>query len=147
MLETLKADLKTAMLAREKERVTLLRGLIGAIKDYEINNRGTEINDQLVTKILQKEAKKRKEAADLYSKAGDEGRASAELAEQEVIQGYLPDMASEEDIAAKVKEVIADQGADSMQQMGRVIGAVKAAFEGNADGGVIARMVKEALSS
>lgn len=146
MLDTLKADLKTAMLAREQDTVTVLRGLIGAVKDYEINNRGDEITDQVATGILQKEAKKRKEAIDLYTKADDADRANAEKAELAVIEKYLPEMASEDDIAAKVGEVIAEQGADSMQQMGQVIGTVKTAFGGNADGAVIARLVKEALS-
>lgn len=141
------ADLKTAMLSGDKALVTTLRGLKAAILNAEVaeNARETGLSEESVIAILQKEAKKRQESADLFKQGGNTEKEQAELAEKVVIEKYLPEQLSEEKIAELVDEAIADTGANSMQQMGQVIGIVKAKTGASADGSAIARIVKEKL--
>jgi uncharacterized protein YqeY len=132
-------DLKTALLAGEKERATTLRNLKSAILYAEVSKGAREqgLDDDAVIEVLAKEAKKRQESIDLYQKAGDEPRAQAEQAEKAIIEGYLPQQLSDEELSGIVSEVIAEQGASSMQDMGKVIAAVKQKTAGRADGGRI----------
>jgi len=147
--EQIEKDLKTALLARDADRVSVLRGLKSVILDAEISEgvRGTGLSDDAVTALMQKQAKQRQESADVYTNAGDSARAEKELAEKQVIELYLPEQLSEDEVAILVDETIAELGADSQQAMGRVIGAVKAKAKGAADGAVIARIAKERLSA
>jgi uncharacterized protein YqeY len=108
--------------------------------------RDTGLDDGQVQKILARESKKRQEAADLYKQGGSAERASAELAEKAIIDAYLPEQMSEEEVAKLVEEQISATGAAGMQDMGKVIGAVKAKAGSSADGGLIARLVKEKLN-
>ena len=141
------ADLKSAMLAGDKTLVTTLRGLKAAILNVEVAEgvRDQGLADDKVITLLQKEAKKRQESADLYAQGGREDSANAELTEKSVIEKYLPAQLSEDEIAALVDETIAATGAHGMQAMGQVIGAVKAKAGASADGALIARIVKEKL--
>jgi uncharacterized protein YqeY len=141
------ADLKTAMLAGEKTLVTTLRGLKSAILYVEVAEgaRDQGLPEEKVIAILQKEAKKRQESADLFKQGGNDEKHQAELTEKTVIEKYLPEAMSEEDIAKLVDDEIAATGASGMQSMGQVIGAVKAKAGSSADGSVIARIVKEKL--
>lgn len=147
--DTLTQDLKSALLARDAERATVLRGLKSVILDAEIaaGARETGLADEAIISLFQKEAKKRQESADLYIKAGDQARADKELSEKQIIEGYLPAQLSEDEIAAAVDAAIAETGADSMQAMGQVIGLVKTKTKGAADGATVARIVKEKLSA
>ena len=144
--EQIEADLKTAMLAGEKTLVTTLRGLKSAILNVEVakNARETGLPDSEITDILAKEAKKRQESADMYVTGNSPERAEAELTEKTVIEKYLPKQMNEAEIAAVIEEVTAEIGA-SPQQMGQIIGEVKARTAGAADGAIIARLVKEKL--
>lgn len=146
--ERIDADLKTAMLAGDKTLVMTLRGLKSSILNVEVaeGKRDTGLADDAIISLLQKEAKKRQESADLYNQGGNIERQQAELDEKKVIQQYLPAQLSEEEISATVEEVITETGASGMQLMGQVIGAVKAKTGASADGAVIARIVKEKLS-
>jgi uncharacterized protein YqeY len=141
-------DLKQAMLAGNKTLVTTLRGLKGAILNVEIieGSREQGLSDEKITALLAKEAKKRQESADLYVQGGSQERADAELTEKKVIEAYLPAQLSEEDIKKLVDEAVAQTGATTPQQMGQVIGVVKQKAGASADGGVIARLVKERLA-
>lgn len=141
------ADLKTAMLAGEKTLVTTLRTLKGAILNVEVDKglREQGLSDDEIIQVLTKEAKKRQESADLYVQGGSQDRADAELAEKQVIEKYLPAQLSESEISAMIDEVIGSMGDVSMQQMGQVIGAVKAKAGPTADGATIAKLVKEKL--
>lgn len=141
-------DLKQAMLAGDKTLVTTLRGLKSSILYAEVaeNKRPTGLSDEAVVSILQKEAKKRAESAELYNQGGNSERASAELAEKAVIEKYLPPQMSEAEIGVMVDSAIAQLGASDQQQMGQVIGRVKAESKGLADGATIARLVKERLN-
>lgn len=149
MLEQrLEADIKAALLAGDSIKVTTLRGLKAAILSIKVANgsRGSELPDDQIITIFSKEAKKRQESADLYVQGGNQARADAELTEKALIETYLPAQLDAAAIILIVDAVIAEQGATDMKAMGTVIASVKAKTAGAADGGVIARMVKERLS-
>ena len=141
-------DIKTAMLAGDKVLVTTLRGLKSAILNVEVaeGKREEGLGDDAIISVFQKEAKKRQESADLYQQGGNAEKQAAELEEKRVIEAYLPEQLSEEEISSIIDEVIAATGANGMQAMGQVIGAVKQKTGAAADGGTIARIVKEKLA-
>jgi uncharacterized protein len=148
MQQQIDKDLKQALLSGDKPKAETLRGLKSALLNEMIsqNARETGLSDEQIQKILARESKKRQEAADLYEQGGAPERAGAELAEKAVIDAYLPEQLSEEEVAKIVDEVIANAGSPTMQDMGRLIGAAKAKTGGQADGALIARLVKEKLS-
>jgi hypothetical protein len=147
--EKIETDLKTAMLAGEKERVTTLRGLKSSILYAEVasGKREEGLDEQTVISLMQKEAKKRQESADLYNQGGNKEKAEAELAEKLIIEAYLPEQLSEEEVSKLIDEAIVKIGEPTPQQMGQIIGAVKASSKGNADGALIAKLVKERIAS
>lgn len=144
MLQKLEDDLKTAMLARESDTVTTLRGLKSAIKNVEIDTR-KELSDEEAIAVLQKEAKKRREAIGMYEQARDADRAANEQRELDLINGYLPAQASEDEVKAIIDAAITETGATSMKEMGQVMGIVNAKLAGSADGAMVAQLVKEKL--
>ncbi len=145
--EQLDKDLKQAMLAGDKTLVTILRGLKSVILYAEVaeGKRDEGLSDEAVTQLLQKEAKKRQESADLYRQGDDETRATKEEAEKVVIEKYLPAQLDEAEIRTLVEAAIMKLGNAGPQQMGEVIGAVKQQTAGTADGATIARVAKELL--
>lgn len=146
--DTIQSDLKAAMLSGDKARASVLNMLKSVILNEEIAQgvRETGLSDEVVLSLLQKEAKKRVDAAALYTEAGDESRAAAELAESEIISRYLPRQMDDDELAAVVKEQISVIQPDGMKDMGRVIGAVKAKVGQAADGGRVAQFVKQKIS-
>ena len=146
--EQLDQDLKQAMLAGDKTLVTTLRGLKSAILYVEVEKGSREqgLSEEDITQLLTKEAKKRQESADLYRQGGNEEKAAAELAEKVVIEKYLPEQMSEAEIAQLIDLAIKELGANNPQQMGLVIGKVKAETKGAADGATIARLVQQRLA-
>lgn len=140
-------DIKTAMLAGQKDHVTILRGLKSAILYAEVAKgvRDAGLPEAEIVSLLQKEAKKRQESADLYKQGGNIEKSQAEEAEKKVIEAYLPPQLSESEIQALVDQEAEKMGEISMQQMGQLIGAVKDASGGNADGALIAKLVRERL--
>ncbi len=148
MQDQIERDLKTALLAGDKTTAETLRGLKSSILNEAISQgaRDTGLSDEQIQKILAKESKKRQEAADLYKQGGAEDRATTELAEKAVIDGYLPEQLSPEAVAKIVDEELAKAARPTMQDLGRLIGAVKARTAGQAEGGLIAQLVKERLS-
>jgi uncharacterized protein YqeY len=146
--QQIESDLKTALLSGDKPKAETLRGIKSALLNEMISQgaRDTGLSDEQVRKILAKESKKRQEAADLFKQGGSDERAGAELAEKAVIDAYLPEQLSEEAVAKVVDEEIAKAGPASLQDMGRIIGAVRGRTAGQADGGLIARLVKEKLN-
>jgi uncharacterized protein YqeY len=149
MLEQkLEEDIKAALLSGEKETAMRLRTLKAALLSYKVaeGKRDSGISDDEIIAILSKEAKKRQESADLYKQGGRTESAEAELAEKALIEAYLPAQLSEDEIKALIDEAITTTGASTMQDMGKVIGAVKAKAGAAADGGLIAGLVKERLS-
>lgn len=137
-------DIKAAMLAGDKPKVTILRGLKSAILYVEVaeGSREAGLDEAKVLVVLAKEAKKRQDSIDMYTKAGATDRAQNELAEKTFIEAYLPKQLSDAELSAVVDAVIA-AGANNL---GQAIGAVKAKTAGQADGGRIAALVKEKLS-
>jgi uncharacterized protein YqeY len=142
------ADLKTAMLAGDKTLVMTLRGLKSAILYVEVaeNARDQGLAEDKVITVLQKEAKKRLESADLYKQGGNAEKQQAEMNEKKVIEKYLPQQLSEDEIGKIIDEVITSTGASGLQAMGLVIGAVKVKTGASADGAVIARLTKDKLT-
>ena len=149
MLEQrLEQEIKAALLAGDSASVTTLRGLKATLLNIKVaeGTREAAMSDDQIIAIFSKEAKKRQESADLYIQGGNQTLADNELREKALIETYLPAQLDEAAIAAVVDAVIAELGATGMQNMGQVIGAVKTKTAGSADGGVIARLVKEKLA-
>ena len=149
VVDDITAALKQALLARDSETATTLRGMKSVILNAEVaaGKRETGLPDDEVIGLLQKEAKKRQEAAQIYRDAGDEVRADKELSEKAIIDKFLPEQLDEATVATLVTEAIDATGATSMQDMGKVIGLVKAKTGATADGSVIAKLVKEKLTT
>jgi uncharacterized protein YqeY len=145
--ERIEQDLKTALLARDAQRVSTLRIIKSVLLNIKVatGTRGVSLDDVQVLSLLAKEAKKRQESADLYIQGGDQTRAQNELAEKAIIEAYLPKQLSEIDIANVVGKVITETGAEGKASMGNVISLVKQKTQGSADGAVIARITKEKL--
>lgn len=147
LAEQLDKDLKAAMLARDDLKTSVLKSLKTALQ-YEMTS-GGERKDQLdepaIQQVLAREAKKRAEAAEIYAKAGEKTRAEAEQAEQAIIEAYLPEPASLADIEQAVDEAVAKLANAQMAQMGQIIGAVRARLGIQADGALIAKLVKQKL--
>jgi hypothetical protein len=149
MLEQrLEQDIKTALLAGDSVKATTLRGLKATLLNVKVaeGTRNQAMSDDQIIGLFSKEAKKRQESADMYVQGGSQAKADAELTEKAIIETYLPAQLDEAAIITIVDDTIAELGAAGMQAMGQVIGAVKAKTAGTADGGVIARLVKERLS-
>ena len=146
--EKLEQDIKTALLARDAQRVSTLKQVKSVLLNAKVasGKRASGLSDEEVLPILAKEAKKRQESADLYRQGGNQERADAELAEKSIIEAYLPAQLSEEEIMKLVDSAIAETGASGPQVMGMVIGQVKKLAGPSADGATIARLVKEKLS-
>ncbi len=148
MLEQkLEQDIKTALLAGDRNRATTLRGLKATLLNVKVatGKRENGLSDEEVIPVLAKEAKKRQESADLYLQGGDQARADAELAEKAIIEAYLPEQLSEAEIGLLIDKAIKETGAKDLQAIGQVIGQVKQQAGAKADGSIIARLVKEKL--
>ena len=141
-------DIKSALLAGDKTRAMTLRGLKSTLLNVKVaeGKRDSGLSDEEVINIFSKEAKKRQESADLYVQGNSQERADKELAEKRVIEEYLPQQLSEDEIASIVAEVIAETGASEQRDMGKVIAGVRAKTAGSADGSIIARLTKEKLT-
>lgn len=141
-------DLKAALLERRRFDADILRGLKAVILNEEVaqGRRDEGLDDESIQKLIAKEVKKRVESAELYDKADRKELADNERAEIKVIELYLPEQASDDEIKAAIKDAIEQLGVTSAADMGRLIGAVKSKLGNSADGGLIARLVKEALS-
>lgn len=147
--ETLAADIKSAMIARDTLTLQTLQGVTTAITYEEVAKkiRDTGLDDASIEVLIAREAKKRDEAAELFDRGGNHEAATKERAEKEILQKYLPQQLSEDEIRALVTEAVASTGATEAKDMGRVIGAVKAKAGNAADGAVVARLTKEALNN
>ena len=145
--QQIEKDLKAALLWGDKGKALILRGLKANLLNIKVatGKRDSGLSDEEVLKELAKQSKQRAESAEVYTQGGDPARAEAELAEKAIIDAYLPEQLSEEEIAKIIDEVIVETGASGLQAMGQVIGHVKARIGVAAEGGVIARLVKEKL--
>jgi hypothetical protein len=144
--ERLRADLTTAMKARDELRTATLRMVLSAISAEEVAGKeARELTDDEVQAVLRREAKKRREAAEAFGSAGRAEQAQREEAEGDVLAGYLPAQLDDADLAALVADVITTTGAAGMKDMGRVMGAATAAVAGRAEGSRVAAEVRRQL--
>ncbi|MDR3899112.1 MAG: GatB/YqeY domain-containing protein [Duodenibacillus sp.] len=139
-------DMKTAMKAHETARLSALRLLLAAIKQREVDDR-VEATDELVTGVISKLIKQRHDSVKQYHDAGRDDLAQKEQFEIDVLSVYLPKQMSDEEIAAVVKDAIAQTGAVGMAGMGKVMGVVKAKCTGKADMGRVSAIVKAQLTA
>jgi len=140
-------DLKAALLGGDRFRAEVLRGLKAAILNEEVAKglREEGLDDTSIETLIVREVKKRADSATQYEAAGRPELVEAEQAESKVIEAYLPEQTSEDDVKKVIQETITAMGVSGPQAMGQVIGAVKSKLGNSADGGTIARLVKEAL--
>lgn len=136
-------------MARDKDKVAVLRSIKSAFLDFEVEHSKREVgvSDDEAMKVLAKEVKKRQESADLFRSGGDTARAEVEEAERSVIEAYLPDSLSDDELSALIDAEISKLDAPTMKDMGRIIAEVKKKAGPTADGAVIASKVKQALSN
>jgi uncharacterized protein YqeY len=145
--ERLRADLTTAMKARDELRTATLRMVLTAVSAEEVAGReARELSDDDVLGVLRREAKKRREAAEAFGSAGRAEQAARELAEGEVLADYLPAQLDDSDLAAIVADAVTTTGAAGMKDMGKVMGAVQGVVAGRADGGRVAAEVRRQLA-
>ena len=146
--DRLRTDLNSAMRARDQVRLRTLRMALAAITNEEVpgNAPPRELSDDEVLKVLTREAKKRREAAEAFEGAGRADQAAAERAEGEVLAGYLPEQLSDDELAGLVASAIAETGAAGMPGMGKVMKAVTPQVAGRADGSRVAAEVRRQLS-
>ena len=145
--EQIEADIKKAMLAKEKDELRALRGIKSLILHAETDKGAkTELSQEDEMKLLTKAAKQRRESAEIYANQGREDLQQIELAELKVIEKYLPKQLTEEEIIEKLKDIIKNTGASGPQDMGKVMGAATKEFAGKADGKIVSFMVKSLLN-
>jgi uncharacterized protein len=143
--DTLTEDMKTAMRAKESERLLTIRMLQAAIKQKEVDERIT-LDDAQVISIVDKLVKQRKDSITAFEAGGRQDLADKEKAEMAILQVYLPQRMSAEEVAAAVKAIVVELGASGPGDMGKVMGAVKAKLAGKADMGQVSAAVKAALA-
>jgi uncharacterized protein YqeY len=139
-------DMKTAMRAKDSERLGTIRLLLAALKQKEVDER-VVLDDAAVVAIVDKLIKQRKDSIEAFQKAERKDLADKEAAELVVLQAYLPARLSAEEVAAEVKAIVTELGASGPGDMGKVMGAVKAKLAGKADMGQVSAAVKAALAS
>ncbi len=140
----IKDDYKTALKSKEKLIVSVLRMLIADIKNVAIEKKD-ELNDEEITQAITKAVKQRKDAIASFKEGGRAELADKEEKEIEILQKYLPEQLSEDEIAKVADEVIKSTGASSAADFGKVMGAVMSKLKGQADGQVVNKVVKEKL--
>lgn len=148
LIDTLNADLRTAIKSRDQLTADTLRLTLTAIRTAETAGKTARtLTDDEITAVISAEAKKRSEAATIYRDAGRDEAAAAEEAQRDVLRRYLPEPLSSSELAALVESVCHELGATTRADMGRVIGAVRGRSGGRADGREIAEAVKQHLST
>jgi uncharacterized protein YqeY len=146
--ERLRADLNAAMRARDQVRMRTLRMALSSITNEEVAGASArQLSDDEVMKVLTREARKRREAAEAFGAAGRTDQAAAERAEGEVLAGYLPAQLSDDELSALVTAAIAETGASGMAGMGQVMKTLTPQIAGRADGARVAAEVRRRLSA
>ncbi len=144
-IDTINADIKSAMLAKEKEKLSALRDIKSKLM-LEATSGNGEVSEEVAMKIVMKLHKQRMETYDLYIKEGREDLAKDEKDQAEVIEVYLPKMLSADEVKAEVENAIVSTGATGPQDMGKVMGVLSSKLAGKADGKMIADTVKSLLN-
>lgn len=144
LYEQIKSDIKDAMRAKEITKRDTLRNIQASIKQIEVDER-REVTDADVESIMMKYLKQREDAKAQFSDAGRDDLVEKEDAEIAIVKSYLPEPMEEDELESILKEIIASVGAESMKDMGKVMGAAKSAIGSRADGGRINQIVKKLL--
>lgn len=144
MKDQITADMKTAMRSGEKERLGVIRLILAAIKQREVDER-IELSDEQVLAILEKMVKQRRDSVSQFEAASRFDLSEIEAAEIVVIQQYLPTPLSEAEIDALVSQAISESGASGAKDMGKVVGLVKSKVAGRADMGKVSALIKQKL--
>lgn len=137
-------DLKTALRGKQSLDLSVLRMLQAAIKNREIDNKG-ELNDEEIIQVVSSEIKKRRDAIEEFTKVGREDAAETEQLEVNVLMKYMPAQLTEEEVAAKVEELVAGSGASGIKDLGIAMKVVMPALKGKADGKLINKYVRQYL--
>ena len=143
---TIQDSVKDAMRAKDKPRLGVLRQITASIKQVEVDNR-VDLSDDDIIVILTKMCKQRREALEQYENAGRDDLADIEKAELAIIEEFLPEALSEEEIAEAIKAAITETGASSIKDMGAVMNILRPKIQGRADMGAVSGQVKAALSA
>ncbi|MDA9642300.1 GatB/YqeY domain-containing protein [Candidatus Thioglobus sp.] len=138
-------DMKLAMKAQDKPALKAIRMILGAIKQKEIDER-IELDDNQVMAVIQKMVKQRKDSISQFSEAGRTDLVEVEEAELLIINNYMPKQLSQDEIETAVVKAISDTGADSMKDMGKLMGILKGQLDGKADMGQVSQLIKSKLS-
>jgi uncharacterized protein YqeY len=147
---TLKAqisdDMKSAMKAGDKDRLKVVRLMLAAIKQVEIDQR-SELDDAAVLTVLDKMVKQRRDSVSQFTDGGRQDLADIEIAEIGVLEAYLPEQLAESELDEIIEQAIRESGAESIRDMGKVMGQIKARAAGQADMGAVGAKVKERLGA
>ncbi|WP_054712264.1 GatB/YqeY domain-containing protein [Bacillus sp. JCM 19041] len=146
LLERLNLDMKTAMRNKEKEKLSVIRMVKSSLQNEQIKL-GRELTDDESNTVLNREVKQRKESLHEFKQANREDLASKQESELSVLEQYMPKQLTEEELKLIVKETVAETGAMSKADMGKVMGAIMPKVKGKADGGLVNRLVMEHLSN
>ncbi len=138
-------DMKSAMKAGEKDRLKVVRLILAAIKQVEVDKR-IELDDAAVLGVLEKMVKQRRDSVEQFQKGSRDDLAAIELAEIEVLENYLPEQLGDAELDALIDEAISSTGAESIRDMGKVMGAIKSKAAGRADMGTVGAKVKAKLN-
>ncbi len=149
MIDKIIKDLQEAQKAKDALKVSTLRLLLGAIKNFEIAKQGTsyKASDQEITSVISRQVKQRKESIEQFKSGGRKDLVEKETKELKILENYLPQQISEEEIQKLVDEKIKETGATSISDMGKVMAALSGELKGNADMSVVSSLVKRSLVS
>lgn len=147
--DQIQEDLKQAMLAKEADKLSTIRMLKSALQYFEIQKGGAgySASDEDVVEVVGREIKKRRESIEMFEKGNRQELADKEKRELEVLQTYLPEQLSEDDVRNLVDETIVSTGATSMQDMGKVMGILSEKTKGKAEGSLVSSIVREKLTA
>jgi len=147
LFDTISEEIKKAMLAKDKVRLEALRGIKKEFLEAKTaKGANDELSDETAIAILQKMVKQRKDSADIYTAQGRPDLAEDEIAQIKVIQDFLPSQLTAEELEAAVKKIVAEVGATSMKDMGKVMGVATKELVGKAEGRAVSEMVKKLLA-
>src|SRR5579862_8105167 len=145
----LKEELKQSMLARDAEKTSTLRMIVSALGYYEIEKGGAgyEATEEDIEAVLQKQAKQRRDSIEQFKAGGRDELAEKESNELKLIESYLPQQMNEDEVKKIVDEIVAQSGASTPADMGKVMGVLMSKVKGKADGSLVSRLVKEKLGN
>ena len=146
--DKIQEDLKAAMIARDEAKLSAIRMLKSAIQYYEIQKGGAGYvaTDEDVLDVISIEIKKRRESIEMYKAGGRDDSAASEQKEVDVLQSYMPEQMSEDEVKSLVEQAVNETGASTMSDMGKVMGALMPKVKGKADSTLVSNLVREKLS-